>query len=597
MSCISRPAVVHLAARFSPTKPHRASMAFIRGHSLLSSHSFALACTVAVALLGPDLASAQTAPDAGSLLQQIEQQRHPQLPPKSAPQFEPPPPLQSIGGATVTVNTFTFTGNTLLANKQLSPIVAPFLNRPLDFAQLQNAAIAVATAYRQAGWVVRSYLPQQDITSGSVVIQIIEAKFGAVQVEGGAKRVSAARLKSMVEASQAPGTPVNADALDRALLLISDLPGATAAGRLAQGQYQAETDLVVNAVDAPLISGNVTADNAGQRATGVGRVLADISLNSPLHFGDHLDTLLLGSQGSNYARLDYSVPVSNAGWRVGANASHLDYKVVTTEFEALDAHGTSTTAGLEANYPLLRSRLKNLYFSFNVDDKRFDNDSAGATTTRYTIRSASAGLYGNLFDTLGGGGANNVSITLEQGEDDLNGSPNQAADAITTRTAGSFQKLHFSVSRLQVVNDRLTLYADVSGQLSSKNLDSSEKFYLGGADGVRAYPENEGGGSEGDLLNLEARERLPANFNATEFFDWGSVQANKDNHFTGAATPNTDALKGAGLSVGWLANFGLAVKATWAHRIGRNPDPTSTGEDQDGSHIDNRVWLQASMPF
>jgi hypothetical protein len=41
-------------------------------------------------------------PDAGSLLLQIEKQQHNPLPPKSAPQFEPPPPMQSLGGATVT---------------------------------------------------------------------------------------------------------------------------------------------------------------------------------------------------------------------------------------------------------------------------------------------------------------------------------------------------------------------------------------------------------------------------------------------------------------------------------------------------------------
>jgi len=567
----------------------------MRGRSQRSRLSHTLICTAALIL--PGLACAEVPPDAGSLLQQIEKQQHPALPPKSEPQFEPPPPLQSLGGATVTVTVFRFAGNTLLSEAQLTPVVAPFLNRPLDFAQLQNAAIAVATAYRKAGWVVRVYLPEQDITGGTVGVQVVEAKFGAVEVQGNPRHVSAGQLRRVVEASQKQGAPVNADALDRALLLIGDLPGVTATGRLAQGQNQAQTDLVVTAADGPPISGTVIADNAGPRATGAGRVTADVSLNSPVGIGDRLDAVLLGSQGSNYARLDYSVPFGSDGWRAGVNGSHLDYKVITPQFEALDAHGTSTTAGLEATYPILRSRLENLYFSFNLDDKRFDNDSAGAVTTRYAIDSLSAGMYGNLFDALGGGGANNASITFEQGDDDLGGSPNQGADALTTRTGGSFQKLRIAASRLQVITDRLSLYAGLTGQAASKNLDSSEKIYLGGADGVRAYPENEGGGSQGLLFDLESRERLPANFNAAQFLDWGSVQVNKNNEFSGAASPNTETLKGAGVSLGWLANFGLSIKATWAHRIGSNPDPTSTGDDQDGSHIVNRVWLQANMPF
>jgi hypothetical protein len=43
--------------------------------------------------------------------------------------------------------------------------------------------------------------------------------------------------------------------------------------------------------------------------------------------------------------------------------------------------------------------------------------------------------------------------------------------------------------------------------------------------------------------------------------------------------------------------MGFTVKATVARRIGNNPDPLSTGTDQDGSLDKNRFWLQASVPF
>jgi hemolysin activation/secretion protein len=549
-----------------------------------------------IAFLIPILCNAQSAPDAGSLLQQIERQQHPALPPKAAPLFAPPPILQSLGGATVVVGDFRFAGNTLLSARQLEPIVAGFKGRPLDFEQLQNAAIAVATAYRKAGWIVRVYLPQQDITSGTVTIQIVEAKFGAVRVTG-RSLVATSRLERMIAAQQAPGTPLNADALDRALLLINDLPGVRAEGRLDEGQNQAETDLVMAIAPGPRVTGDVETDNAGARATGLGRVIADASLYSLFGLGDRTDAMLLHSLGSDYERAAYSQPVGSQGWRFGANASHLTYRVVTAEFAALDARGTSTTAGAEATYPLWRSRLSNLYFSFNLDDKRFDNKLIGATSSAYTVRAASAGVYGNLFDTHGGGGANNAGVTLEEGNVDLADSPNEGADAASTRTAGSFFKLHFVAARLQTVTDRFSLYANLSGQTASKNLDSSEKFYLGGSTGVRAYPANEAGGAEGVLLNLEARERLPANFNLTGFFDLGLVQVNKNNDIQGAAAPNHEDLKGLGVSLDWTARMGLSLKATVARRIGSNPDPTSTGTDQDGSFDKNRVWLQATVPF
>ncbi|MEA3108682.1 MAG: hypothetical protein QOI88_3287 [Gammaproteobacteria bacterium] len=551
----------------------------------------------AAALTVPLVVHAQTPPDAGKVLQQIEQDHRPTLPSKSAPIFLPPPPMASIGGATVSVSAFNFIGNTLLTTQQLTKAAAGFVGRPLDFAGLQNAAIAVAGAYRRAGWVVRAYLPQQDITGSTVTIQIVEATFGKIRIDGQTKRVSRQRLTNMVAASQTRGKPVNADALDRALLLIDGLPGLHASGTLAEGENQGETDLVLAVKDAPQVTGNLTADNSGARFTGAARITADVSLNSPFHLGDRVDAALLHSRGLDYQRAAYSLPVGNRGWRVGMNGSHLSYDIVTAAFSALDAHGTSTTVGLEASYPLLRARLGNLFFSANLDDKRFDNKSSGATTTRYSIWDGSVGVYGNLFDDFGGGGANSAGVTLLEGNDDLAGSPNQQADAVTTDAAGSFRKLSFSASRQQHLTDRVSLYAGVSGQASNKNLDSSEKFYLGGASGVRAYPANEGGGADGFLLDLEARARLPLNFNATVFADWGTVRINKNNRFPGAAAANTETLKGVGVALGWTADFGLSIKATAAHRVGSNPIPTTAGNDQDGSLVKNRLWLQASMPF
>lgn len=548
-------------------------------------------------LLGSPSGFAQTLPDAGSVQQQLEQRRNP-LPAQSQPQFLPPPPMESIGGATVTLTSFRFVGNTRLTHEQLSAAVADFLARPLDFAGLQNAAIAVANLYREAGWVVRAYLPKQDLTDGIATIQIVEAKFGATHVEGGKKtRTSAARLQRIVERAQEPGQPLSVAALDRGLLLINDLPGVSATGRLAAGANHAETDLILDVIDGPLVNGSLSADNAGSRFTGAERIVAIASLNSRLGIGDRADALLLHSEGNDYVSLGYSLPLGSSGWRVGANASHLDYQIVTREFAALDAHGAADTFGFDASYPLLRSRNTNLYFTFNGEENRFKNKSAGETTTDYSVRSVTAGLYGNRYDTFFGGGVTSASLQLLQGQVDLSGSPNELADSLTTRTDGSFNMLRMSASRLQVITQRFSVFANLSAQMASKNLDSSRKLYLGGSQSIRAYPENEAGGSEGMLLNVEGRTSITQSIHLTTFVDWGRVRINKDNDIVGAVARNEVTLKGAGVSVGWVSDFGLSLKGTYARRIGDNPNPTPAGQDQDGTLEKNRVWLQASMSF
>jgi hemolysin activation/secretion protein len=349
--------------------------------------------------------------------------------------------------------------------------------------------------------------------------------------------------------------------------------------------------------DEPLFAGEVNLDNTGARSTGADRLSANLNLNSPLRQGDLLSANLIHTEGSDYIRLAGTLPAGASGWRVGANASTMNYKLVGSNFAALDAKGSSSTTGLEANYPLIRSRLKNLYFNANLDHKTYDNHANAATTTRYGVNSLSLGLLGNLFDKLGGGGANSASLTVSSGQLDLGGSPNQSADATGAQTDGAFDKLRYSASRQQVINDDLSFFAALSGQWASKNLDSSEKFYLGGSNGVRAYPSSEAGGSAGQLLNLELRYRLPQGLNLTAFYDIGQVSVNTYNNFAGAPALNDYSLKGAGLALAWQSNSGLNLKGTWARRIGDNPNPTTAGNDQDGSLVTDRIWLTVSVPL
>lgn len=543
------------------------------------------------------LAHAQTTPDAGSLLRQVEPARVAPPPPPAPARTAPPPLLHLPGEATVQVARFDIAGHTLLDTARLQAAVAGYLNRPLNFAELQRAAGAVADAYRDAGWVVRTYLPQQDVTSGRVTIQVVEAVFGQVRIEGQAERVREAQLRRIVATAQAPGQPVNGPALDRALLLIDDLPGISARGSLSEGQREAETDLLLQVSDNPLLVGDASVDNTGSRSTGSARLAVNLTLNSPTARADQAQAMLIRTEGSDYARLSYTLPLGAGGWRLGANASWLNYRLLTAEFAAVAAQGNSSTAGLDATYPLLRSRTANASVALSLEGKRFDNQSGGVTATRYATRTATASLSAHRYDELGQGGSTAGNLALTLGRVNLDGSPNQAADAAGPRTAGGFGRLRYALTRQQVIDERWQLFAALNGQTASKNLDSSEKFYLGGAGGVRAYPASEGGGSEGQILTVEARARWTSTLLLSAFIDHGRVRVNRNNDIAGAARLNSFSLQGAGLAAQWTGPRGLTLKATLAQRIGSNPNATATGNDQDGTRIRQRLWLHASLPF
>jgi hemolysin activation/secretion protein len=535
---------------------------------------------LALAVPVTSVSLAQTPPDAGALQQQIERERQQQLPRRITPDKPATPAaLPPMAGIVVTVKQFRFAGNTLLSAEQLAPAVAPFLDRPLDYNQLQAAAAAVAETYRAAGWVVRAYLPQQDIKDGIVTLQIVEAVFGGVKFEGRAARVASEQLLRNVSAQQAGGAPLNADALDRALLLADDLPGVTVAGSLAAGAAEGQTDLILKIADEPPLTGEAGIDTTGSRSTGNQRFTANLNANSPFGLGDLLTSNLIHTRGSDYGRLGYSVPVGNDGWRIGASASDLRYTLIQAPYNSNTDWGTSRSIGLDASYPIIRSRLQNLYLNLNYDHKSFDNllgAAAGGIASRYKIKAWSAAINGNLFDNFGGGGANSANLTLTSGE----------REAGISTTEQNFTKLRYSLSRQQVVTNDLSFYAVLAGQQADKNLDSSERFYLGGTSGVRAYPASEAGGSSAYLTNLELRLKLPEGLVLTGFVDSGAVR-NYEN------SGNNYSLSGAGIALAWQSPVGANLKATWASRIGGNPYPADATESLKSS----RLWLSATLPF
>ena len=532
-------------------------------------------------VIGSFQAVAQTIPDAGSVLRQSERNLNVPSAPALVPRRQPsPPPLTQLGEATVTVTRYVFKGNTRLSDEQLQLAVASFVGRPLNFTQLQQAADAVASAYRETGWIVRAYLPKQEISNGLVTIQIIEAVFGQTKLQGPAsERIEAERLVRIVNRAQAQGRALNAAHIDRALMLLDELPGVSVSGNLVAGDNEGETDLRLNVTDKALISGNISLDNTGSRATGAERLTSNVSINSPTGTGDALALNLLKTQGSEYQRTAYSVPLGYQGFRAGLHYSHLSYGLIG-DFAPLGVTGVAQTSGLDFSYPLVRSQLQSVQIALSYDNKTFDN-IANANASNYGIKSYTFTLSGSQLDDLGGGGANFGSVVITTGE---------------KSTDGSYSKLNLNVSRQQTLNADLSVWVSGGWQIASKNLDSSEKIYLGGAGGVRAYPTSEGSGSAGRTLTTELRQRLDERWTLAGFYDYGWALVNR-NALATPANPGNYQLQGYGVSLAWQNPKGMDLKATVAQRLHVNPLQSAQGLDTDGSFKTSRIWLNASMTF
>ncbi len=552
---------------------------------------------VAALIVTANIAYVQAAPDAGSILKNIEQQ---QKIPGTSPSSVKPPESTSVRPAeslTVRVKGFRFKGVKLMSEAILQEKLASFIGQSLTLTELEKATQIVTDVYRESGYMTRVYLSPQKIEDGLIEITVIEGKFSSVRVnENGVKtRIAPEVAQQYVLAHQQTGEPLRSDELERSLLLLNDLPGVKATATLDAGKNVGDSDVILRLANGPAIDGNIIANNSGAHSTGVEQVVGILNINSPSGRGDQISVIALGSEGVSYGRVSYALPVGSNGLKIGVNTAYLDYKLVD-DFSPPNSNGRSQTVGLTASYPILRSRTNNLTLLGSLDRKTYINNSNGSNLNDNRTDSGSAGLSGGRYDSFGGGGYTAYGALLSFGRLILNNVVDKNNDALGPQAAGHYNKLTLNLARQQSLTEKLSLTTALNAQVASKNLNSSEKMYLGGPAGVRAYPTNEAGGDDGWLLNVDLGYRIRESWQLLAFADTGDVKQHHDT-WAAATGPNRVRLSGAGFGAEWAQN-GWSARMNVAWRIGNNPlHHPITDADTDGTRHSPRVWLQVSKVF
>ncbi|WP_346842380.1 ShlB/FhaC/HecB family hemolysin secretion/activation protein [Metapseudomonas otitidis] len=531
--------------------------------------------------------SAATAPDAGQVQQGLDQQPLQLSPRQSLPLNLPDAPADPAAdaGPRLQVNGFTLEGNSALGSEELLGLLADLPGNELSVGQLQAAANRITRRYREQGYpLARAYLPVQEIDGGVVKIAVLEGRYGEIKVDnpvglGGSALAPLSALKA--------GDAVQGQPLERSLLLLQDTPGVEVKSTLRPGASTGTTDLLVGLQQAPLVTGSVDMDNYGNRFVGQYRLGGTLNLNNPLNLGDRLSLRAMGSdQDQHYGRVAYQLPLGPWATQFGVAYSDMDYEL-GKDFDDLRAHGNARIASVYAIQPLVRSRDFSLFTQLQFDDKRLkdDIDLFDEKSDKHA-RVVTLTLNGNSRDDLLGGGVNSFALGWSQGSLTLDGAQAQRTDDATAGTRGRFHKLNPSLVRLQRLSDRFSLYTQLQGQWADGNLDSSEKLYLGGAYGVRAYPQGEASGDQGWLANVELRYALTEAWQLSTFVDHGEVRLNKD---TWTSDDNHRSLSGAGFGALWAAH-GWQVNAVAAWKLGN-------AEAESDVERTPRVWAQVVRVF
>ena len=522
-------------------------------------------------------AFAQVPPDAGRILQETRPQ--PERPPTvTLPPIQvPAPPQRAVPAAgdevRVQVTRFDFTGNNALPTETLREAVAPWAGRSLNFGELIQAVDAVEARYKQAGYfLAQGYLPPQKIHDGAIEIAISEGRLGETRLEG-ESRVSPDVLYAYLDRlpkNEALVIP----RLERQVLLINELAGVHASLDLQSGDKPGTTDVVLIQQPEDLITGRLAADNHGLPSTGEKRFGLTLNANSPLNLGERVafNVLTTENHGINSYYLRGDLPVGGDGWRLIASASRVEYSLGGA-FSGLQASGTAEPFRVGASYPLIRSRASNVRVQVEADQSRLvDRYRSTNIELDKKSRGLTAILSGDWLDELIGGGSTRVDLALRAGQLNL-GTTAAANDAppIGPGTAGRFSKATLTVQRQQTVTRGVGLQFQLTGQQASKNLDSSEKFMLGGPTTLPGYAAGEAIGDRGVYAKLGVRWQAMPVLALTAFVDYARLRFAHDPLPT--ATTNHKRLTDVGISADWMLgkNFSANAILAWAGKEAPSP--------------------------
>ncbi|NYS60574.1 ShlB/FhaC/HecB family hemolysin secretion/activation protein [Vreelandella salicampi] len=514
---------------------------------------------------------AQTAPDAGRLLQDTLPERDYQPRESSVELHLQGAPLTQSDAESqaVRINDITLNGNTVFDDKTLLNQLTNFMAQDHDMAGLQNLSNRISRFYRDNGYpFAQAFLPKQDVSQGILKIRIIEGRYGDVSVSSDDSSLEESVTPYL--SALRPGEVIQGDKLERTALLLGDLPGIAVTPVMQPGDETGTGDFVAEVEPTQRVQGYVGVDNHGSHSSGRGRATLGVQANRVLKVGDELSATALYSEEDLWlGRVAYSLPMGYQGLRGDVSYARTEYDL-RAPFNGFT--GTADTTRLGLSYPLVRQQQTNLTASVGGEYTELNDRFQGVSYQKRYGHSWPLALQFDHRDALGQGGVTFGEARLQSGQ--INHAANPQVD-------GGYTKANLRLSRLQRLGQGISLLLSGDMQWADSPLDSSEGMSLGGARGVRAYPQGETSGSRAWLTQLEVRYQATAELAPYVFYDHGARLSYADEP--------SETLAGGGVGVrysngNWTLDTAVATQTTG--------DVASQDEQKDP-----RFWLSGRYTF
>ncbi len=458
----------------------------------------------------------------------------------------------------------------MLPDAVITQITAPFIDRELSAADLEELRDRLTRAYVSRGYINSgAVLPDQRFENGELTYRVVEGRLTEINVTGTvwlSPRYVRERLARSID------FPLNMNDVERGVqLLLNDPAIAQMNVELVPGLEPGEARLQVNVTERKMYS--LAATVANSEPPNVGSVLGELDgvVRDLTGWGDVLGLRYGRTAGVNEGGVAWTFPVTAADTAVTVRWDYNGAAAVAQAFRGLDITSTTVTYGIAVSQPLYRTPEQALTISLGFDSEASDTFLLGepfSFSPGFANGHARANTVRLSLDWIDRGVNQVVALrsTFSRGVD-LLGATNlpRQPNANFTIWLGQAQYVHSVFGSAEIV-----ARGDV--QLSTSPLFPFQQIAIGGPTTVRGYPVNTLLLDNGIIFSLEGRIpvlRLSLPYIAAgektgllqvaPFLDFGTGWN------TRSPTPAPRTLGSIGIGLLWEVSENLAAQLYYGH--------------------------------
>jgi hemolysin activation/secretion protein len=505
------------------------------------------------------------------------------------PILETPAPSISAteAGPSILVRRIRIDGNTLLQEAEIVSLVARYVDRTNDAADLDRLRGDLSRLYFEAGYVgTQAFIPDQDFEDGLLVVRVVEATLAAVEISG-ENGFRERYLKSRLAPES--GKIVDVHAIERRLQILRRDPRIMALrAELRPGHEAGQSILRVQVLEARRYGARLDIDDYQSPAIGEVNGRIGAVFENPTGWGDGVFANAGFSEGMADIELRYGIPLTRYDTRLDVRGRYSATKIVEDVFEGLDVQTRYWAVGLSLAQPVYRTAEASIELGIRGEYR----------DSRSTVDG-----FGFAFSDAARDGRVRVAV-LRFFQDATHQTRNQVLAARSTFSvgietlgarSGLIDQADFVawlgqlqwVRRFEPTGMELMVRGDV--QLAFDSLVPFERFSVGGRYSVRGYRQNQTVTDSGFSIGFEARYpvlRKPSGAPILQIVPFVDVGRGW-NHGRGGV-PEPQNMAGAGVGLVWHPTSWLRAELFYGSDI------WDVAEHGDESLQDRGIYFQLS---